>query len=78
MHKILGEKMTCGGVTFAFLAVAAEETRRVQDEKKKNSSKCYLNPKFDMIYFFENILNPDDILYICSIFRPRTFIFMHN
>ena len=66
MHKILGEKMTCGGVTFAFLAVAAEETRRVQDEKKKNSSKCYLNPKFDMIYFFENI------------FRPRTFIFMHN
>ena len=50
MHKILGEKMTCGGVTFAFLAVAAEETRRVQNERKKNSSKCYLNPKFDMIF----------------------------
>ena len=50
MHKILGEKMTCGGVTFAFLAVAAafQETRRVQ--KGKNPSKCYLNLKFDMIF----------------------------
>ena len=36
MHKILGEKMTCGGVTFAFHAVAAafQETRRVQKGKK--------------------------------------------